>query len=82
MTGSCDLSPEILTRDLHSIKGSAANISAMNIHDITRRHEKILEEEGRCDVGAMAAELEAACRELRHACDVLNDLRRSPESPQ
>ena len=73
------ISPETLARDLHSIKGSAANISAMTIHAITSRYETILEKEERCDVRAMAAELEDACRELRHSCHLLNDFHQNPD---
>jgi CheY-like chemotaxis protein/HPt (histidine-containing phosphotransfer) domain-containing protein/two-component sensor histidine kinase len=67
-----------LKQDIHSIKGAAANISAMTIYEIAVRYERSLDEQGSCDVETLAGELEIAYQELRRSCDILSELHKTP----
>jgi|GEM_PF-1533626 len=77
-TGAAKNDVSILKQDIHSIKGAAANISAMTIYEISVRYEKALDEQGSCDVETLADELEIACEELSRSCDILRELNSTP----
>ncbi len=63
-----------LEKELHSIKGAAANISARTLYEIAVGYETRLENKEFIDADKMTTELENACRELRRSCDILTDL--------
>ena len=66
-----DAQPQDLVKNLHSIKGAAANISAMNVFKAARDFETVVKEKTLGGMTSFMDDLERALQELMVSCGIL-----------